>query len=507
MKHFYFDLNVINTVISEIEIAEDYIRIAIFQIHHEGVINALNKKLIEGVRVEIFTLPFDSINEDIRSEVTRRLKVLEKNGALLHFCKWNVGDPERTTTAVGRWYSFHGKFIVTDKSAIALTANLTETPELDAILIFNDNSKIHQFNKRFDYLVHLFIDEHSGYDGAIRELIVEADKNNSSPDNNIFNLPRVIGTNTHKNHWIQHYPAGICPSAQELEDQLYILPFDCTARSLIELILNDSKKFVYISAESFTDPNFTTILKKVRITKNIDIRMLAGVKSMDFSERMRDNYIDLTAAGVKIRATEDPLHAKLIITDNNLAISSVNINKMNLGFRKTFRYWRGNTETLYVCSQASLINCAKERYNQIFEQSTDVWEKLAEKIKSGSVSILLNQTLGLKAKQNVKAVFAKFIIKEQISLQESIVKIGKSIIDLQMLFYGKLKLVGMDEFVSALILLFLSESQLNYNQICDKLHALDPSIQVIRVLKLLLAHKLIEEVDGYYKINVGKLIT
>jgi hypothetical protein len=241
--------------------------------------------------------------------------------------------------------------------------------------------------------------------------------------------------------------------------------------------------------------------------KDIDIYMLAGVTSMDFRERMRDNYIELIAAGVEIRATKDPLHAKMIITDKCVALSSININKINLGFPITSRYWRSNTETLYLSWDVSLVELAIDRYKQIFDQSTDVWEKLAEKIESGSVSNLLNRTLGLRARRNVKAAFAKFVIKEQISLQDSIVKIGKYIIKLQILFYGRKKLVELDDFVAALILLFLSESQLNYNQISDKLNALDPSIQVITVLKRLSAYNLIEEVDSYYKINVEKLFT
>jgi len=87
------------------------------------------------------------------------------------------------------------------------------------------------------------------------------------------------------------------------------------------------------------------------------------------------------------------------------------------------------------------------------------------------------------------------------------VKIGKYIVKLQILFYGRKKLVELDDFAAALILLFLSEAKLNDNQLSDKLHALDPSIQVNRVLKRLSVYNLIEQVDGYYKINVEKLIT
>jgi len=64
----------------------------------------LKEKLDAGVKVEIITLPYDSINTDVRQEVESKLRVLESKGAKILFDKWNVGDPSRTTTAVGRWH-------------------------------------------------------------------------------------------------------------------------------------------------------------------------------------------------------------------------------------------------------------------------------------------------------------------------------------------------------------------------------------------------------------------
>lgn len=97
------------------------------------------------------TLPYDSINDSVRAKVISRFENLSDLGANINFCKWNVGDPERTSTAIGRWYSFHGRFIVTDKSAIALSANFTRTNELDAtIIIDNEQTMIDQFNDRID---------------------------------------------------------------------------------------------------------------------------------------------------------------------------------------------------------------------------------------------------------------------------------------------------------------------------------------------------------------------
>ena len=156
---FTFGMDIIERVIREIKEAEEYVTIAVFQIHNDKIYDALEEALNRNVKVMVFTLPYDSINRDIRDKVTSRIEKLKNSGAKIYFSKWGIGDPERTTTAVGRWYSFHGKFIITDKSAIAISANLTEESELDAMLVYGDQEKIDEFNGKFTMLMQLFIDD------------------------------------------------------------------------------------------------------------------------------------------------------------------------------------------------------------------------------------------------------------------------------------------------------------------------------------------------------------
>jgi hypothetical protein len=170
---FAFSTEVVPLILEEIKSADRYVRIAMFQIHHEDVFKTLKNLLTRKVKVEILTLPYDSINEEIRSPVENRFEDLARNGAILYFNKWNVGNPEQTRTAVGRWYSFHGKFIVTDKSAIALSANFTHSKELDAAIIYKGaQDKISEFNTKFDELLQLFVTKDNHHDGSIRRRIL-----------------------------------------------------------------------------------------------------------------------------------------------------------------------------------------------------------------------------------------------------------------------------------------------------------------------------------------------
>ncbi len=95
MIKFEFSTNVVSRVIEEFEKAEKFIRIAIFQLHNKNVFEVLNNRLKNGISVEILTLPYDSINADVQEGVIQHFKNLQKNGAILHFCRWNIGDPER----------------------------------------------------------------------------------------------------------------------------------------------------------------------------------------------------------------------------------------------------------------------------------------------------------------------------------------------------------------------------------------------------------------------------
>jgi len=233
---FILGINVIDKVVEEIKKAEKYVKIAVFQIHNGSVYDALDYALQKHVAVEVFTLPYDSINADIREKVKNRIERIQKNGAKLYFSKWGIGDPERTTTAVGRWYSFHGKFLVTENAAMSISANLTEEAELDAMLIYREQQKINEFNEKFDLLLGLF------ERGNIKRLIEQTDY---SDKETLFLAPRTITEPEVMSHWIRDYPSKICrtiKTIEDIEDGLYISPIECRARDLVEKIINEAKK-------------------------------------------------------------------------------------------------------------------------------------------------------------------------------------------------------------------------------------------------------------------------
>lgn len=500
MKTFEFSNEVITKVLEKLEEAEEFIKIAVFQIHLESLFGLLEVKLNQGINVDILTLPYDSINDSVSADVVRRLENLINLGANIYFCKWNVGDPERTSTAIGRWYSFHGKFIVTDKSAIALSANFTRINELDAaVIIDSEQTMIDQFNYRFDELVDLFITENEGFEGIIKSKIIETGIENIEE---VFELPPVIETTTHQNTWIKHYPSSLCPEDIELEEKLYIAPFNIKGRKIYEKIINEAEEFIYLSAESFTDVEFGLFLRQIKIGKSIEIRLLTGFTSMDFSDRIQKMYRELIADEIELFTIEDDLHAKLLITDKHLLIGSINLNKMNLGFNKTQLFWRENTETFFITSERNLIQAAKQNFETQINNSISMETKLAEKIQK-EVSNILHKSFNVRVRKEVKVLFSKFVLMKEIEVKKDANKLAR--ITKKLMNYFNVRIANKDTFVMAIILFYLQDRKHTLHEIDNKISRLDNIENLDTLIKRLTDSEFIEIEEDFYKINIETL--
>jgi phosphatidylserine/phosphatidylglycerophosphate/cardiolipin synthase-like enzyme len=111
------------------------------------------------------------------------------------------------------------------------------------------------------------------------------------------------------------------------------MPFDCKGRNFLMKIIEDAEEFVYLCSERFTDKEFFFFLEKIRL-KGITVKIFAKFASQDFQERIIKFAKDYLALGIEIK-TQKNLHAKLVITDKLVSLGSINLNRMNLGFKKS----------------------------------------------------------------------------------------------------------------------------------------------------------------------------
>ncbi|MEM4097053.1 MAG: phospholipase D-like domain-containing protein [Metallosphaera sp.] len=491
---FTFNMNVVENVVQLIKNAKKYVRIAVFQIHNEKIYNALTEVMANGVNVEILTLPYDSINEEIRAKVRDRIEKIKMGGAKVYFSKWGIGDPERTATAVGRWYSFHGKFIVTDNVAISLSANLTEEPELDAMLVYEEQEKIREFNEKFQTLLRLFEKD------DIRNLI---NGTGYADKEALFDAPRTITEPEVRSHWIRDYPSEICEDTTSIENKLYIAPIECKARNLLERVIEQAKEYAYISTESFTDTAIIEFLIANSVRGKV-IKILTGSESQDFNERIEELYPRLMANGIELRKPKQPLHAKLIITDNMLVVSSVNLNKMNLGYAKKKTLWRANTETITVEFNRNIIQKAKTDYDIIFDTSIPLLEYLSKKKVDYAISVFA--VYGVKPNKQVRSLLSQVIVKSDIELKRNLYLIGKYASILVKKFNKSKPVIETFDFSCAMVLYYLSNRKHTKSELKEKLLEIHSSEDIDSIVKELVQYKLITKEGDFFKLNLEMLL-
>jgi len=183
-------------------------------------------------------------------------------------------------------------------------------------------------------------------------------------------------------------------------------------------------------------------------------------------------------------------------------VSSINLNKMNLGHFKTKKFWRENTESLLVCQNPDLISTAKRKFEENYSKSINIQDLLCDKLED-EVKDVFQGAFQLNPNPEVRALFARFILKREIETKKTIIKVGKLTKKL-MVHYGRDR-VEKDDFISALVLFYLSEAKNDYNQLKEKLNELDDTINLKDVLGRLLLVNLIEKENEYYKINLNAL--
>jgi hypothetical protein len=136
--------------------------------------------------------------------------------------------------------------------------------------------KFHWLKTTFNY------SRRAGFQETIRRAFGKLEK----PGKKLFSMPSGIFNKNFSNYWIMHFPESIINKPDVYLPGLYITPFVVKAREIYEWVIRSASRFVYLSAESFTDPGFGLFLKKLLPTTLISVS-LANPSSMDFTDRNR----------------------------------------------------------------------------------------------------------------------------------------------------------------------------------------------------------------------------
>jgi len=150
----------------------------------------------------------------------------------------------------------------------------------------------------------------------------------------------------------------------------------------------------------------------------------------------------------------------------------------------------------------NILSIAKSQYLNIFNNSIDISINLSEKIEN-HVGKVFTSLFGLRSKKEVKKLFARLILHEEIQVKKFVITIGRITANLMQHFNKKM--IEKDDFLMAIILYHLSERKHNIDQISEKLNILETSINLDKLLKTLQSSNFIENEDDFYKIKLDSL--
>lgn len=482
--------------------ASKFIDIVSFQFTSREIVHLLIAKAKEGVAIRVISLPEDSYGEVTRREQIEKLyNSLIQEGIELNRCIWEVGVPELTETSLSgeqtegggnKWYSLHGKFVVTDREAIATSLNFTDKVQLEVYLSYDDKKTIETFREKFDSLKALFCSEDLPPGLLYKKLSLELQREIKT----LFEQTGRIN--------VKEYPPEFSPQKQ-IKQGLYLSPLEGRARTFFNQLIEEAKEFIYLASERFFDDEVVKILLNKAYLTDIPIKIMTRHprtvrQNPSKAERM---VADLMAAGVEVFVIDD-IHAKFWLTDNWLCVTSANLGKMNLGFAKPGNYWRANTETLWFDNNRKIINSAKNTLDSTFQTSKSGIAALSDVGTKSSRAKNLFALFGYKSKREAKVLMARIETQFTIQNRQNIIRVAK--LSARLAEIESANFITEEHVIMANILFYLRERKHDLNEIEEKMIKIVKKDKIVSAIKNLQRYNYVAKEQEYYTINIERLL-
>ncbi len=485
--------------------SKEFVKVLSFQLTSPQIAQILSDLAEKGVKVEVITLPPDSYKkEDERERISKLYEKMREKGTDLFLCDWEVGDPSLTDTSLSgslaegggaKWYSLHGKFIVTEQCALACSANLTEEVQLEAFLRLKDQEAIDNFSSKFDQMKRIFVKPASTNPEVGGIIFDELDQASREIVNQGLRSGRKL---------VKEYLPNLSPRTP-LKKGLFIAPFDGQARHYLEQLVAEAEEYVLIASERFFDDQLVDELRKKAVTTKCQIKILAGpprgVRQNPTKARLM--AAELLAAGVEFHVLND-IHAKMWVSDQWLMIGSPNLTKMNLGFYKRKEHWRANTETLFFSEDKNLIEQAKRGYDEVFAQANPVLQEMADESRNLKEARMLFELFGARSRKDARTALSRIEITMRIGSKTNLITIARMASRLSNTM--KDKYVEARHVTMALIMFFLQQRRHTTSDLKERLASYVDNESISTAVHNLLQLEYVLESEGTYMINIDKIV-
>lgn len=486
-----------------IDEASKFINIVSFQFTSEEIIKLLIARANKGIKVRIITLPEDSYGDIAeRQKISSLYKELSDKGIELNLCLWEVGVPELTETSLSgeqtegggnKWYSLHGKFVVTDKKALAVSTNFTSKEQLEVYLYYEDPKIIESFRSKFNEINELFCSRRKLLPGSLYDQLL------TPVQQELESLYK-----TSKRIIIKEYPPELAPDTG-IRKGLFLSPFEGKARTFFNTMIDQAEKFIYISTERLFDDEVTKVLLNKAYTTDIPIKITTGhPRSVRQNPSKAEKMVaDLMAAGVDFAIVDD-VHAKVWLTDKWICVGSANLGKMNLGFAKTGNYWRANTETLWFDNNNEVISTAKKKYEEIFESSKSGIIALSDVGTKENRARYLFALFGFRSRRDAKVIMARIETQFTVENRQNIIRIAK--LSARLAEIEKSTFITEEHVIMANILFYLRERKHDINEIKEKMAEITDKQKIAKAMEKLRKQNYVVREREFYTINIERLL-
>jgi len=361
-SRFLITNNVFPILEQIIKEAAEYVHLVSFLLYDEKTRDLLiEKRKTTNLSIEVYTTPPEAAESSGLKDLSTRLQYdLRAAGVKVVPCDWEVGRPELTISTraggrIPRWFALHAKFLVTDKHALVMSADINETfskgGDWNTCLIHTDQHHITLLEKKYQTLKGFFSDVHVN-----------------------------LGTSYVDDTWptrklIKGYP--YYEREIPVTDGFYLLPNEGYARRAIGKIIDESEEFIYCAFETLYDDELNrTIMSKLIHMPTVDFRIISAPLTTYVQNPLKTRavFLQLVSYGAKIRNLEN-LRGKMIVTDKALLTGSFDLAKMGIGtvrsIGKGIKALVASTDIMGIAREEQLIQSARDQFLNLYEKAIE----------------------------------------------------------------------------------------------------------------------------------------
>lgn len=268
--------------------------------------------------------------------------------------------------------------------------------------------------------------------------------------------------------------------------------------------MDTAEAFLYFFVETFFDEELIRkIEEKTETNPEIKIKIITrpAEKIRQAPQKAKNMISQLLSLGVEIGNLEDA-QGKFWVSDNWLAISSGDFNRMNLGHEKGKEYWRADTQLIILDERKDQITRFKNIFDQLFKP-IDIGSLFRKDVETSFKRLTIRY--GIKGSKDAQEYVARLKTSLFIKTERDMKYVINLAIKLTKI-YSEKKVKGIFVLM-AIILYHLQRREQKLDEIEEKLDRIADKPKVGDAINRLLSMSFILISEDVYRVNIERIFT